>query len=237
MHSTGIPPAIKVTNVTKTIKNRTLLDNVSFELPEGMIYGISGPNGSGKSMMLRVICGLVIPDQGDIEVLGDQIGKRREFPHQTGALIETPGFLNQYSGRENLRLLGMINGQITMADIRRILTVVGLDPDDKRPVRTYSTGMRQRLGLAQALMENPRLLILDEPTSGLDRAGVKEMHQKLKEFNTSGGSILLTSHSKEELELLCHRIFWVENGKIYALWDIEAGQLPDEDEAAVEAFV
>jgi ABC-2 type transport system ATP-binding protein len=223
-------PAIQLTNISKRIKDRTILNNVSFEMPEGMIYGISGPNGSGKSMLLRVICGLVLPEKGRVEVLGDLIGIDREFPRHTGILIETPGFLNNYSGQDNLRLLGMINGQVNRAEISQILSTVGLDPDDKRPVRTYSTGMRQRLGLAQALMENPRLLILDEPTNGLDRQGVKEMHQVLKDLNAGGVSILISSHSKEELERLCRRTYWMERGTLEPLWDREEGRLLVDEE-------
>lgn len=205
---------IEVENVSKTIKGKMVLENVSLRVPAGHIYGISGPNGSGKSMLLRVICGLVIPDKGTVRVFGKTIGKEREFPSDTGALIETPGFLPAYSGMENLRLLAMIRGQVSRQEIAEVMRMAGLDPDDRRPVRTYSTGMRQRLGLAQALMERPRLLLLDEPTNGLDRQGVQDVHQLLRELRQDGTTILLTSHSREEILELCDAEFWMERGRL-----------------------
>lgn len=209
-----LPLVIEVENVSKVIKGRRVLEDVSLQVPEGRIYGISGPNGSGKSMLLRVICGLVIPNEGAVRVFGKTIGKEREFPPDTGALIETPGFLPGYSGMDNLRLLAMIRGQVSRQEIAEVIRKVGLDPLDRRPVRTYSTGMRQRLGLAQALMEGPRLLLLDEPTNGLDRQGVQDVHQLLRDLRRNGTTILLTSHSREEMRELCDAVFQMERGHL-----------------------
>lgn len=209
-----LPMAIEVENVSKTIKGRQVLDRVSLQVPTGRIYGISGPNGSGKSMLLRVICGLVIPHEGTVRVFGKTIGKEQEFAPDTGILIETPGFLPGYSGIDNLRLLAMIRAQVSRQEIAEIIRKVGLDPTDRRPVRTYSTGMRQRLGLAQALMERPRLLLLDEPTNGLDRQGVQDIHRLLRELKGDGTTILLTSHSREEIEGLCDAEFRMERGHL-----------------------
>ena len=205
---------VEVEKVSKIIKGRQVLKDVSLQVPEGQIYGISGPNGSGKSMLLRVICGLVIPQKGWLRVFGNLIGGDKEFPPETGALIEIPGFLPGYSGMDNLLFLAMIRNQITRDEIAEVIRMVGLDPEDRRPVRMYSTGMRQRLGLAQAIMEKPKLLILDEPTNGLDRQGVNDIHNLLMQFKSDGITILLTSHSAEELKNLCDQIYWMENGQL-----------------------
>ncbi len=204
--------AIRLEAVSKTIRERCILDNVFLEVPHGVIYGIRGPNGVGKSMLLRIICGLVFPTHGTVCVLGHIIGKDREFPENTGALIDTPGFLPHHSGRKNLELLAMIRNQISSNDIREAMLQVGLEPDDTRPVRQYSTGMRQRLGLAQAIMENPQLLILDEPTRGIDLQGVSDIHQLLKSLSAQGVTILLSSHSEDETRELCDKTFLLEHG-------------------------
>lgn len=205
---------IDVEQVTKTLKGRRVLNDVSLQVPEGQVYGISGPNGSGKSMLLRVICGLVIPLSGRVKVFGDTIGAGKEFPSNTGVLIETPGFLPGYSGMDNLSFLAMIQNRITKDQIAEVVRLVGLDPNDRRPVRTYSTGMCQRLGLAQAIMEKPKLLILDEPTNGLDRQGVADIHTLLMQLKQKGSTILLTSHSAEELKNLCDQTLWMEDGEL-----------------------
>jgi ABC-2 type transport system ATP-binding protein len=215
-HVNGSTVVVEVKGVFKQIGNRPILENIHLEVPASMIYGISGHNGSGKSILLRVICGLVIPNEGIVRVFGKTIGKEQEFPHNTGALIETPGFLPGYSGMDNLRLLAMIRNQVTKDEIEEVIRKVGLDPFDRRPVRTYSTGMRQRLGLAQALMEKSKLLILDEPTSGLDRQGTTEFHQLFRDLRSDGITILLTSHSHDELKTLCNATFLMDKGHLEA---------------------
>lgn len=214
MMSPNDAPVVVVENVSKRIGKRIVLDHVSLVIPPGQIYGISGPNGAGKSMLLRVIAGLVYPTEGRVFVFGKELGRDIEFPEQTGAVIEKPGFLTHYSGLRNLELLASIRNQITRDEIVAAMKQVGLNPEDRRPVRTYSTGMLQRLGLAQALMEKPKLLLLDEPTSSLDRQGIADFHVLLKQLRSSGVTVLLTSHSAEELKNLCDAVFWMERGQL-----------------------
>jgi ABC-2 type transport system ATP-binding protein len=214
----GIHPmqtlAIQLEAVSKRIKERTILEDVFLEVPHGVIFGIRGPNGTGKSMLLRIICGLVFPTFGTVRVLGQTIGRDREFPENTGALIDTPGFLPHHSGRKNLELLAMIRNHIGPDDIRDAILRVGMEPDDRRPVRQYSTGMRQRLGLAQAIMEHPRLLILDEPTRGVDEEGTSSLHQLLIDLRDRGVTILLTSHHEDETRELCDKVFLIEHCRL-----------------------
>lgn len=207
---------LDVKNVSKEIGERRILEHVDLSVQSGQMCGISGHNGAGKSILLRVISGLVRPSEGSVRVFGDVIGEAVEFPRMTGAMIDGPGFLPHYSGFKNLQLLAMIQRQVDEAEIAETIRRVGLDPQDKRPVRTYSTGMRQRLGLAQAIMERPRLLLLDEPTSAIDRAGTEVIHQLLKALNAEGVTIVLTSHSQEELSTLCDTIVYMERGQMRA---------------------
>lgn len=205
---------IQLDAVSKKIHDRLILEDVSLDVPTGAIYGIRGPNGAGKSMLLRIVCGLVIPTSGTVRVFSQMIGKDREFPDHTGALIDAPGFLPHHSGRRNLELLAMIRRQIGPDEVRAAIRRVGLDPDDRRPVRQYSTGMRQRLGLAQAIMEHPKLLVLDEPTRGIDVQGVEDVHRLLKNLKEEGVTILLTSHDEVETRLLCDEVFLLEAGRL-----------------------
>ena len=213
-NETNEKPVVFLKNVTKVIRRRTILDDISFQVPYSKIYGLTGPNGSGKSMLLRAICGLIYTTKGSVSVFGKEVGKDVEFPDKTGVLIEKPGFLTYLSGMRNLELLASIRNEIGKEEIREVIKLVGLDPDDKRPVRAYSTGMIQRLGLAQALMEHPELLLLDEPTSNLDRQGIASIHNLIKELNKNGTTIILTSPNEKELEHICDRIFWIENGHL-----------------------
>lgn len=201
-------------NITKRFGKRIVLEDLDFDLPQGQIYGISGPNGSGKSIFLRILTGLVRPDTGRVSVFDQRIGDAVEFPRSTGALIDRPGFLPSSSGYRNLELLASIRGVVTPTKIADTMYLVGLDPHDKKPVSAYSTGMRQRLGLAQAIMEDPELLILDEPTNGLDFEGQREIYGYLVELRKTGTTILLTSHNRDELRILCDRIFVMRGGKL-----------------------
>lgn len=214
--TTETNPTIQVAALSKQIGQHTILKDIDLVVPFGQIYGISGHNGAGKSMLLRVLCGLVRPSQGEVKVFGEHIGKEAEFPKNTGVLIERPGFLPQYSSMKNLELLAMIRGSITRDKIAQTIRLVGLEVEDSRPVRTYSTGMRQRLGIAQAIMEEPELLLLDEPTNALDREGVAEIHELLKTLKTKGVTILLTSHNQEEIHELCDAAFIMERGSLSA---------------------
>lgn len=205
---------IQVKHLSKNIHGTTVLDAIDLELSKGRIYGFQGRNGSGKTMLLRAICGLILPTEGEVVIGGERIGKDCSFPRRVGILIEYPGFLPQYTGLKNLRLLASIKNEIGEEQIRESIRRVGLNPDDRRKVRKYSLGMKQRLGIAQAIMEDPDLLILDEPMNALDTQGVQIVRQILLDFKKRGKTILLTSHNKEEMEDLADEKFTLENGRI-----------------------
>jgi ABC-2 type transport system ATP-binding protein len=212
---------IKAKDIHKRFGSKVVLEGLDFQLPAGQIYAICGKNGSGKSVFLRILTGLMFPTGGQVTVFGQQIGGEVEFPAKTGALIDHPGFLMNESGRRNLILLAKISGKATPEKIDETLRFVGLDPTDRKPFKTYSVGMRQRLGLAQAIMEDPDLLILDEPTAGLDFDGQREIYEYLIELRKQGKTILITSHSQGEIKLLCDRAFLLKEGKLELIPDIQ----------------
>ena len=205
---------IEIENLTKSFGNTVVLDNISMKLLPGSIYGFVGRNGSGKTMLLKTILGFVRPTKGTVKVNGAVIGKDTDIPENIGAIIENPGFLPGYSAYKNLKFLAMIRGKADRNRIRDTIRLVGLDPDSKKSVGKYSLGMRQRLGLAQALMEDPDILLLDEPLSGLDNEGVDEMRRVLLAQKEKGKLIVIASHSKEDIDLLCDEIFRFDKGKI-----------------------
>ena len=180
----------------------------------GKIYGFVGRNGSGKTVLMKMILGFIKPTSGTIKVNGKQVGKEIDIPDDIGAIIETPGFLPEYSAFQNLKLMAMIRGKITNERIRETIKLVGLDPDSKKHVGKYSLGMRQRLGIAQAIMEDPQILLLDEPLNGLDNEGVEEMRNVLLKQKDQGKLIIIASHSKEDIDILCDEIFRFDHGKI-----------------------
>ncbi|WP_409068435.1 ABC transporter ATP-binding protein [Clostridium sp. FAM 1755] len=203
--------AISITNLSKKVKDRTLLNNINVTFSKGKIHGIVGRNGSGKTMLFKAICGLINATRGEIHVFGQTI-KNGAFPRDVGVIIENPGFLPQYSGFKNLQFLASINNKISDEDITHYMKLVKLDPLDKRPVKKYSLGMRQRLGIAQALMEKPRLLILDEPMNGLDEEGVKEVRALLLKLKEESVTILICSHNSKDIRELCDYIYRMDNG-------------------------
>lgn len=205
---------VKANNVSKEINKQPVLRNINLSLNKGKIYGFRGKNGSGKTMLFRALCGLIIPTKGTVEVGGVTLGKDASFPPSVGVLIEYPGFLNNYTGFKNLKMLAELNDLIDDERIRESIRLVGLNPDDKRKYRKYSLGMKQRLGLAQAIMEKPELIILDEPTNALDSDGVEELKKLLLDLKNEQKCILIASHDKEELDYLSDEIFLMENGKI-----------------------
>lgn len=205
---------IDVRNVSLKIKTHNILEHVTLQCKKGEICGLIGRNGSGKTMLMKCICGFVHPTQGEIFVQGKKIGEDVDFIPDAGIMIETPGFIPYYSGRKNLKLLSMVQNKISDNEINEAMKRVGLDPDLKKSVKKYSLGMRQRLGLAQAIMENPEILILDEPFNGLDKEGVEQMREYLQELKCSGKTILLSSHSTEDIEVLCDRVYEMEHGKL-----------------------
>lgn len=206
--------AIYVENVTKKFREYTALKGVSAGFERGKIHGVIGRNGSGKTVLFKCICGLMRPDSGQIAVNGQVLGRRRDIPPGVGAIIEAPGFLPHYSGYHNLKFLADINRKIDSQKIRDAMETVGLDPDSRKHVGKYSLGMRQRLGLAQAIMENPDILILDEPMNGLDKKGVEEMRLLLLAFKKKGKTVLLASHSGEDIDILCDTVREMDAGEL-----------------------
>lgn len=203
---------ICVKSLNLTIKKTQILKNINVEFEQGRIHGLVGRNGSGKTMLMKCICGFVKPTNGEIIIDGKCIGKDCDFPENVGIIIETPGFIPHYSGYKNLKLLADLNKKINSEQIKKAIKQVGLDPDLKRHVRKYSLGMRQRLGLAQAIMENPDILILDEPMNGLDKDGVADMRKYLLELREQGKTILIASHSSEDIEVLCDTVSEMDKG-------------------------
>lgn len=208
---------IEVNNLFLTIKKVPILVDINTSFEHGKIHGLIGRNGSGKTMLMKCICGFVKPTNGTITVDGKRIGKDCDFPENTGIIIETPGFIPYYSGYKNLKLLADLRKKITADDIRNTMKTVGLEPELKRHVRKYSLGMRQRLGLAQAIMENPELLILDEPMNGLDKDGVKDMRQYMLDLKEKGKTILIASHSAEDIDTLCDTVCEMDKGALTVL--------------------
>jgi len=202
---------IVVEHVYKSFGKEKVLKDVSLIISPGKIYGIVGNNGSGKTVLMKCICGFMRPDKGKIYVDGKRIGKDADFPDSIGVIIETPGFIPHETGYKNLKILAGLKGIVDKEQIRETIKKVGLNPDMKKPVSKYSLGMRQRLGIAQAIMENPTTLILDEPFNGLDKNGVAEMRLLLKELKKQGKAILLASHNARDIEELCDEVHDMED--------------------------
>lgn len=205
---------ISVQGVTKVYGRQQVLKNVFLSCVKGRIYGLVGRNGSGKTVLLKCICGIVQPTSGEISVWGKRIGKDVDFPENIGFIIETPGFLPHESGLSNLKHLASIQRKIGLQEIRESMELVGLDPDLKKTVGKYSMGMRQRLGIAQAIMEKPKLLILDEPMNGLDNQGVEHIRSVLLSLKENGVTILLASHFKDDIAYLCDEVYQMDAGII-----------------------
>ena len=203
---------VEIEGVTKRFGEDLVLKKVDLILERGKVYGIVGNNGSGKTVLMKCICGFLPPTSGTIRVFGKRIGADRDFPESLGVIIETPGFLTNQTGIQNLKILADLNRKIGETEIRRVLKRVGLDPDMKKPVGKYSLGMRQRLGIAQAIMEDPKLLILDEPFNGLDKNGVTEIRSLLLELKREGKTILLASHNEDDIRILCDRVYEMDGG-------------------------
>lgn len=208
--------AIEIKNVTKRFKETVAVNNVTVSFEKGKIHGIIGRNGSGKTVLFKCICGLFPVSEGEITVLGQKTGDGKRVPKGLGAIIETPGFLPGCSGFQNLRYLMELSGKADKEKIRAAIALVGLDPDSKKHVGKYSLGMRQRLGLAQAIMEDPELLILDEPMNGLDKTGVAEMRQLFLKLKEQGKTILIASHNPDDTRILCDTLHEMDAGVLTA---------------------
>ena len=202
---------IEIEHVSKKIKDALVLDDVCMTLESGNIYGFQGVNGSGKTMLMRAVSGLMYPTSGTIKIDGKVLGRDMAFPQKIGLLIENPAFIDSYTGYDNLKMLASINKE--NVDIYKALELVGLKPDDKRKFRKYSLGMKQRLGIACAIMEDPQLLLLDEPFNALDKKGQETLADIILDMRDKGCLILLSSHDKDELENLSDVIYLVESGR------------------------
>lgn len=210
---------IKVKNLSKKLSNNIVLDDINIDLYSGKIYGFVGKNGSGKTMLMRAICGLILPTSGCVEIDGKVIGKDISFPESVGALIENPGFISSYSGFKNLKTLAQIKNEISDDDIISILEQVGLDPYNKKSFRKYSLGMKQKLGIAGAMMENPKLLILDEPFNGLDEESVDKVRQLIMERRGKDSLTIISCHDSDEIDKICDEIITIKLGKIVSVED------------------
>lgn len=205
---------IEVKDVTKKLDKEIVLNDVSLSLDSGKIYGLVGRNGSGKSMLLKTICGFVKPDKGYVKVDGEDIYKNNTFPKKTAALIERPNYLPDLTGYENLKMLASINKVIGDKEILNTLEKVNLLEEKDKKFKKYSLGMKQKLGIAQVLMENPDIMIFDEPFNGLEEESVKKIRKLLLEEKKKGKLIIIATHIKEDINELCDIIYRVDNGKI-----------------------
>ncbi len=205
--------AININNATKVIHGRTVLDHVTISLDRGGVYGFVGINGSGKSMLFRAISGLIHLTEGTIDVFGQRVGNDVDFPQDTGLCFESSGFWTEKSGLDNLAYLASIRGVVGQDEAASAMARLGLDPADKRPVSAYSMGMKQRLVIAQAVMEKPDLLIMDEPTNALDVEGIATVASIIREERERGTTILVSSHNEPDVETLFDRTFKMEAGR------------------------
>lgn len=204
-------PRIKCVNVTKSYRDNTVLKQVNLECRSGEIAGIIGRNGAGKTVLFKAICGLTAIDGGEILIDGEKRSSGK-ISQSVGVIIEEPAFLAHTSGYKNLEYLYMIRNRVNREHLKQALSRVGLDPDAKKPVDKYSLGMRQRLAIAQAIMENPDILILDEPFNGLDNHGVEDMRELFLGLKQLGKTILVASHNLEDIQLLCDSVYQMNAG-------------------------
>lgn len=207
-------PVIEATNVKKSYRGRVLYDHVNFAIPEGRITAVTGPNGTGKSVLFRLMCGFTAPDEGTITISPEYLSARRDFPERFGVIIDRPGYLASRTGMQNLQDLARIRARISDTDIAATMQRVGLDPKLTQKVRHYSLGMKQKLALAQALMEQPTVLILDEPFNALDATTVTNVKAILHEAHQAGTTIVFTSHNRQDIDDLAERELTIDNGQI-----------------------
>lgn len=205
---------IIIKNVSKRFNKQLVLDNINMELTSGHIYGIAGINGSGKTVLMKCICGLIMPTMGSVHVAGKQIGKDIDFPDSIGALIETPGFIEYYNALDNMLSLASIKKITTKDEIIALLEKVGLDPNEKKKVKKYSLGMRQKLGIAMALLDNPDIIILDEPFNALDKKSVLNVRNIILALKADNKLVILSSHDGALLEEVTDKVYEIEEGKI-----------------------
>lgn len=205
---------IKISHVSKTIKNNPVIKDISMELQSGAVYGFKGINGSGKTMLMRLISGLIRPSQGEISMNGKILGKDISFPNSIGVFLENPAFLDAYSGFNNLKLLASIKSVASDDDIRNTLLRVGLDSNSNKKYKKYSLGMKQRLGIAAAIMEKPEIVILDEPTNSLDEDGVDLVKHIVRNEKERGALVVVSCHDEEILKGMSDEVFLLEQGRL-----------------------
>lgn len=205
---------IIIDHATKRIRNATVLKDISYRFTSGRVYGLQGPNGCGKTMLMRLVAGLIRPTEGSVYVDGAELGKEIDFPDSMGVLIENPAFLPNSTGMDNLKLLAQLKNRISDRQIKQAIENVGLDPQDCRKYKKYSLGMKQRLGIAAALMEQPELIILDEPTNALDNNGIEQIYALIRREQKRGALILLTCHDSAILTTLSDEIISIDGGSI-----------------------
>jgi len=216
---------LKLNNVCKNFKNKVILHDVNLEIVKGNSYGFTGYNGCGKSVLFKLICGMSLPTSGEIYYKDKLLGSDLDFIQNAGVIIESPEFIPYYTGFKNLKTLAEIKGDVTDAEIDEVLKAVNLYDEKDKKVRAYSQGMKQRLRIAQAIMEKPEILILDEPTNYLDKDGVAILRNILTNFTQSGGTLLLTSHNKDDIDTLCKDVYQIDNGTV----ELINGQVTQED--------
>lgn len=205
---------IELKKVAKRFGKKIIYDNLNLKIEEGECVGFVGGNGTGKSVLFQIMTGLIPVDQGTVIVNDKILGKQGDFPKEVGILINSPGYIDYYSGFKNLQMLAQIQGKIGDEEIKSAMYLVGLNPDDKTKVKKYSMGMKQKLGIAQAIMEHQKIIILDEPYNALDFNTNKEITKVLRELKEEGRTILLTSHQQEYLDCLCDKMYCIENGNL-----------------------
>ena len=205
---------VEVRNITKILEKNVILDNISCSFDSGKIYGIRGVNGSGKTMLLKAIAGLAKVDQGEIIVGGQKLERGNEFPQDVSALIENPGMIPNYSGLKNLLILSQIRNRVSKQEIIDYMKRFKLDPTDNKKLKKYSLGMKQKIGIIAALMEDSKLILLDEPTNALDKDSITTLNEMLFEQKQKGNLIIITSHDSEELNLVSDEVYEIEAGKM-----------------------
>ena len=212
---------IIIDDVSKNIKKLPIITNVSLHLESGKIYGLRGKNGAGKTMLLRLICGLVLPTSGKITIDNLELGKDLSFPDSLGILIENPGLITNYSGIKNLMTLASIKDEIDQHTIIDLMNYFDLDPNDNKKVKNYSLGMKQKIGIISAVLENPKIILLDEPLNGLDEESTQKVLDLLTNRKEKGALIIVASHDKEELDFLADEIIEMKTGKVLRQYGVD----------------
>lgn len=211
---------IEIKDISKKIGDQSVLNHISLHLESGHVYGLKGRNGSGKTMLMRAVCGLIRLTEGEIEIDGEILRKDITFPGSVGVLIETPGFINNFSGYDNLQMITSIKEIVSNERVKETMELLGLDPADKKPFRKYSLGMKQKLGIAAAIVENPKLVILDEPTNALDEKSRQTFKEILGALREEGALVLLSCHDSEDLLELSDQIIEIQEGRVVSQWNV-----------------